>query len=457
MTITINSTEVQIKNRSLSIRDNLNTRNICSFVLDDPLITPQIGNVVDISDKFAGTIDRIQKKLTIKGNTKLSYNIACVSYDQICDRRKVQQVYQNQTIDVIVKDIVDNFLSGEGVTYSNVEAGPTIKKVVFNYDSVTKAFDDLAELVGYDWYIDNNKDLHFFSRESNTGTELNDNNILNMSIIETRNQYRNIQYTRAGYGISEERTDTFAGDGKKQTFTCKLPLAKVPTITVNSITKTVGIFGLETSKDFYWSKGQKEIVQDDSGTKLISSDTLSITYQGLFPIIARSDLGEEIANRSAIEGGTGIYEDVADDKSIEDTDAAQQKTEALLRKYGTIPQTLDVSTLTEYKAGQIVIVNSTLFGISGNYLVQSATIKQIGINQLVYDVKLLSGENIGGWESFFKSLVESGKQFVIRENEVLLRIVQFSEDITITDSMTTTAAAPESRAGYAKVGFSEVA
>jgi len=45
----------------------------------------------------------------------------------------------------------------EGVDTSLVETGPAIEKFVFNYVPASQAFDDIAELAGYIWYIDYEK------------------------------------------------------------------------------------------------------------------------------------------------------------------------------------------------------------------------------------------------------------------------------------------------------------
>jgi hypothetical protein len=74
----------------------------------------------------------------------------------------------------------------------------------------------------------------------------------------------------------------------------------------------------------------------------------------------------------------------------------------------------------------------------------------------VYTVEALDGESIGGWESFFKSLSGEGRVIEFRENEVVVLLRSASEQVTLTDSITATSAAPESEVGVALVGYSEV-
>jgi hypothetical protein len=75
---------------------------------------------------------------------------------------------------------------------------------------------------------------------------------------------------------------------------------------------------------------------------------------------------------------------------------------------------------------------------------------------LVYVVEALDGESIGGWESFFKSLSGEGRIIEFRENEVVVLLRGASEQVTLTDSITATSAAPVTTVGSAIVGYSEV-
>ena len=70
----------------------------------------------------------------------------------------------------IVVDIVTNFAAGKGFTTNHVQYGnflvPSIK---FNYQQPSKALQSLANLIGWDWYIDPNQDIHFFLGDVDDG------------------------------------------------------------------------------------------------------------------------------------------------------------------------------------------------------------------------------------------------------------------------------------------------
>jgi hypothetical protein len=455
-----------LRTNTIIISDNLNSRNLfsCSLVDLAGSYRPVIGNSVvltkDATTLFSGTIDRIAESL-FDNKSALQYDLTCVDYNQLFDRFLVPEVYESELAGDIVKDIIDQFVSTESITYTAVEDGPTITKVVFNYTTATAALNELSELVGYDWYLDYDKDLHFFERSSNaapfslTG---NSGNYRNARIEHNRDEYRNIQYVRAGQDITDARTESFKGDSANRVFTLKYPVALVPSsITVNSVSKTIGIQGVESGKDWYWNKNQKQINQDDAGTVLTSSDTLEVTYQGFFPIIAQALKDTEISTRASVEGGSGVYESLNDSPNIDISDYAEEKAQGLLRRYGKIPEIVYFETDVDgLRAGQLMSITIPEHGISGTYLIENVDFNDLYSDTLRYQVKALSGENIGGWINFFKRMIQQGQKYVIRENEVLIRLRQFSDDLTAQETFSASDNSPENRVGYLVVGFGEV-
>jgi hypothetical protein len=161
-----------------------------------------------------------------------------------------------------------------------------------------------------------------------------------------------------------------------------------PTVTVNGVAKTVGIRQVETGKDWYWNKGATELSQDTGGTVLADTDTLAVTYQGLFPIIisasagrGRRAPGHRRRQRPVFEGrGT---------PNIETIDAAIAATQALLDRYGTISLTL--TCLTDqpgYAPGQLVSCTFPQHGIDDDYLIESiqAVVPQ-GLDTIWYSLR----------------------------------------------------------------------
>ncbi len=58
---------------------------------------------------------------------------------------------------------------------------------------------------------------------------------------------------------------------------CQL-LTSVTSVTVNGVSKTVGVLGVDTGRDWYYKPGHQSIIQADGAAALTSSDTISISY-----------------------------------------------------------------------------------------------------------------------------------------------------------------------------------
>ncbi|MCK9327951.1 MAG: hypothetical protein M0P69_20820, partial [Bacteroidales bacterium] len=222
---------------SFSVSGRLGSRTVCSFTLIDcppGAITIEVGAEVVATDAsatriFAGTIDSISETYDMTDSVR-TITVNCVDYSQIADRHLVAYAYDltdasaNWKAGEIIRDVVERFWRDgsvlESVDTSNVADGPEIEKAVFNYLPSSQVFDELAELTGYVWYIDYNKNLYFIDSTmnaapfglTNTGGQWRD-----LAISSNREMYRNIQYIRAGVAETEERTDTVTTTSADQT------------------------------------------------------------------------------------------------------------------------------------------------------------------------------------------------------------------------------------------------
>jgi hypothetical protein len=468
LTVTVNGidrTEFVDGERGIRWEDVLNGRGQLSLTFSDVVggFEPEDGSEVivweDGIQRFAGTLIEPVASAS-PGAERLFWECEVVEYSAICDRILVARAYTDQTLQEIVLDIVSQDLSLEGIGTAGVETGPTIKKAVFNWITVTDAFNQLAELTGMSWWIDPFKVLQFRSRLSIAApVTLTNENTANgtLRIRPDRQNYRNTQVMRFGGGLTDLRTEAFVGDGERRTFSLAFKAGTEPTIEVNDVAKTVGIRGVETLKDWYWNKGVTEISQDDGASPLTSSDTLEVTYQGLFPGIILAGNGAEIASRMAIEGGSGKYMRVEERANVESVDAALVVVQAMLDRNSTISRVITCQTLEPgWAPGQLAPCQFVAHGIDDEFLIESVVAEVNPGLPIVYTLTMRSADTYGGWQEYFRKLQRIGRQFVISENEVVIGLTQLVDSATASDSLSSTDAAPEARIGTARVGYSAV-
>lgn len=298
---------------------------------------------------------------------------------------------------------------------ASIASGPTVSSFLVNYVPVSKAYDDLAQMAGYTWQIDANKVLWFLPTTAlpapwqYDGTQADDSSGAGGQTVEETNPlYRNAQWILSIKDVTASQTETRQGDGKLTAFTMSYPLHSVPTVTVNAVSKTVGIGQVDTGKDWYWNQGSNVLSQDPAGVKLVSTDTLSVTYIGEWVSNVYSQSGGAIATELATEGGvgTGIVEEAHTDATITTSAQGFQLAGSLLSKYAQIGRTLSFRTRSSGLAPQqLLSVNlPPAWNMAGTQaLIESVTVTEDGLWWL-YDVKALVGPVNDTWVQYFQRI-----------------------------------------------------
>jgi len=376
--------EAYLRAGGLRIEDAVDARSTAAFqvIYKDGINRIDAGDQilirVDGTPVFGGVVEAV--RLTEDTTGILWGDITAADWTALLDRHVVAGAYEND----LAGDIVKNILTSSAVSTTNEESiattlvadGPTVKSASFNYVTAAEAFAELAEFVGFTWGVTTDKVAFFRARDAVTAPfSITDasGNFRTIQAVSDKDEYRNRQYVRAGKDLTDARTESFIGDGTVRSWVTAFPIGVAPTIEVNSVTKTVGIQGLDTGKDFYWNKGSNVFSQDASGTLLTASDTIDITYQGLFPILVLVENIPSQGTRADVEGTSGIYTRVAQDASVNDRDIAIAKASSLLARYGEFQTIVTITTDTiiegdtlDVRAGHLLTVDKPKLGLDAS-------------------------------------------------------------------------------------------
>lgn len=415
-----------LKVNTCHISRAMNGRSACDAVLEDKLrgFVPALGNTFVVKEgatkRFAGNI-RSWSKIFHPGTSALQFRLRILDYHHILDKRRVTGDYQNMTLRAIVLAIVANFLDGEGVTTVNVATGPTIAELVrFNFNTATEAFNKLSQISGnygapYLFYLDFDKDLHFSQFTSNPApfslTDTSDN-WFDMEQEATLDNYRNVQYVRTEYEAAATYTESFVGDGVTRQFITSFLLIDTPAVTVNSVAKTIGEFGVNhTGKDFYWIRNGYGVFNQDHAT-LTGAQTLAVTYQAPSSNVARKSLAAEIAARATAEGNSGKHEAVDEQRNIPTLAALEAIADGDLEQWGAIPTKVSFGTRTSgLEIGHRISINVTKLGINASYLVESLDLDWVkaATDFFVYRAACTDVEQFGSRTGYFEKLLEMAR------------------------------------------------
>lgn len=364
---------------------SINSRGTASLEIEDigrgwtPLSGQSISLVVDGTTVFAGNIGTVKAKRHPGLRGYLWFSLEAQDYNHIADRRVVAATYENQSVHDIVDAVVANFLTGEGVTTTNVySASPALvitSKLEFNYETVTQVLNKLASIAGYTWWIDVAKDLHFgplLASVAPISISDNSDNFRELVVEYSRDEYRNRQYVRTEYDLGRNLSDTFVGDGSTRFFVTRLPISKKPTVKVNGVAKTVGQLGVDgPGWDWYWLLDGFGVQNFAPNPILTSADTLVVDYTAGFSNVVVAEDKAEQAAWATRTGNSGIIESVEEQRNISDWNTLDSIGTARLRQYGKDVTRLEfICYVSNIAPGQYLPVNITYHGLNGNYTIE---------------------------------------------------------------------------------------
>lgn len=390
----------------------------------------------------------------------------------IAGKRRVTASYSGKTVGFIATDIANTILVQEGVSIGQIQDGPTpstmlfpstnlfpggvvIPNAIFVYAKISDALDALVKEasssgVPYYWLIDQFKKLYIvpytttINSNSIDGSQIDDGKLSGFLPTVTRANplYRNKQTVVGGVTQTLTQTESRKGDGVATTFTMSFALASTPTVKVNGTTKTVGIKGISTGKDWYWAQGDPVIAQDSAGTKLVSTDTFQATYIGQYPSASQTQNDAQIAYIASLDGTSGIVEDVATDATLMNATDGIAEASNLLTLYGQQGTIFEGATLQSgYAPGQLVNVNLPNNDLNGvDMLIESVSMSdQIDGLNYWYQMKLIVGPYDTTWADFFSKLLATSapaNSINIGVAQSVQILQQFTATITLSATFT---------------------
>jgi hypothetical protein len=449
VTINIDGTDRtnKVQWRSLKITNALTSQqDVCQFdILWESVnhtYKPTIGEIVEVIDGsttvFKGPIVAIEDNPTNYRSSLL--RIDCRDYGRLLDRKLVVNIYENQTVNAIVADIISTYTSG--FTTNNVNSSLTIDYIAFNYETVSEALAQIAEVGSLDWYVDSDQDIHMFAKEENSApTAVEDDNgvIYAQSLVvrDDNSQVRNQIYVRGSEYEGTKFTAEMESDGIRHIY--ELPYRyKEFACTLTGQPLSIGIDYIDEADDYdALYNFQEKIIRWKEADKPSSGATIRYSGKPMLPVIVKVSDREAQSVMASDEGyGDGVYEHVIIDKSIKSKEGARQRANAEIVRYKTTMSEGEFKTTTSgFRAGQRVQVNSVSRGVNKYYMINKVKYQMRGPNEMIYDVSLISTKSFGILEWMAKQLRDEKKKIAISEDEVLDVIETANAEITITESI----------------------
>ena len=192
---------------------------------DADALNPQEWQEITVADGgvliFGGYVLDVDKH---KGSSPAGndYTLGCSDYGILLEKIFVRQEFENKTDQEIISAIFNGApeLSGfDGSTY--VEEIATLPRVRFNRLSVREVMDWLSELFGAHWYMDYDKQLHYFKNEEYSApfdvgedpADASRKTVENPKVMKSGAGVVNLVEVVGGNYLSEDRTEVFGASG----------------------------------------------------------------------------------------------------------------------------------------------------------------------------------------------------------------------------------------------------
>ena len=379
--------------------ENVLTKQVdtCSFTITNyegkiykPTLEDDVQIFADGTKIFGGNVKKITERIV--SDKLLVYDIDCVDYTRLMDKEKVAESYSNTSVEDIINDIKNYYFSD--FTTNNVSCSTVINSVIFNYEIPSKCLERLAELAGYDWYVDYDKDIHFFQKGNEVApfslTDESANYIYNSLVFKRdTSQMKNSVYVRGGEYLGDTYTEYHTGDGTKKVFNLAYKYTNI-SVTVGGTAQTVGIDNVDSEDDYdcLYNYSEKVIRFKDSNVPS-SGTAVNITGNPHVPIII---------NRKDVDSITtyGEFSSYTYDNRIKTRQEAIDYANALLALYAS-PQIVGAFQTYEtgLRSGQQLTINSTIRGINETVLIDRVSMRMISPSDLIYNVHFVSTKDYG--------------------------------------------------------------
>ena len=402
------------------------------------------GNQVDLYENgvhiFGGTVTTVEN--VNDGGKLIESLISCVDWSFRMNTKLVVKSYAAIDPADIVADILSNFTDGtyNATTYV-VRGGFNISTIKFNYEQVTTSIEKLAKQIGWEWYVDPDKNLHFFppNAVANAPFGIDDTsgnlNWPTLDIAEDLTNMKNSVYVVGGTYVKTftavTTPDAYLTDGTKTVFVLAYPYDKsAMTVTLNGVSQTIGT-------DQVTDPTTVQVLYSDSGrfvrftTVPGTGQTVKIFGNAKVPILAH------VQNSAAIVA-YGEIQDVVIDQNIKSIDEAQERASAQINLYGGPIYTVKFDTLkTGLVIGQTINVNSAVWGVNIEVVVKEIDGKMYSPTQIIYSVTCVGTEQVNFVDIMKVLLLQANASTTVDDSTVLQVLISFSETSTVTDSLST--------------------
>lgn len=395
---------------------------------------PDLNDDIEVLDGatkiFAGKI--IDVKEEIEG--KLMFvDVLAKDHTHEMDNNLVIRTFENTTVDAIIEDIKTDFLPA-GFTTTNVSVTTAVSFIAFNYEQPSKVLQQLAELVGADWFVDVDKDINFFLKKARTAsfnlTDTNQKYFFNtLKIRDAIENLRNVIFVRGGTFRGASAFEELEADGDALIYKQGQRYSDIA-VEVDSVGKTVGIDNIDSPAGFdVLYNFQEKFIRFKSGTKPSATAIIKVTGLPHLPVIVK--IKDNVSIDSFGERQFKII-----DKSLNSKEGARERAKAELADWADDINEAEFETKESgLLVGEEINIQSDIRDLDQNYIINRIETRFRTPESFQYRVVLITRRTMGMVEFLQNLLIRKDKEIEINPDEILDVIEAANENISIGETV----------------------
>lgn len=406
--------------------------------------TPTVGDQIDFyetdssatqSHLFGGTITEIET--IVQGITPVA-QVTCTDWGYKMNGKLVVKSYKDMDPADILADIVVSYCPAGFDTTTYVQrAGYNLTSIKFNYEQPTKCIQSLASQIGWDWYVDADKNIHFFLAENNAAPFPVDDTTggiewptldVDVNLQNMKNSVFVIGGVQKQVFTPDNEVDVYVGNGTQTTYALRYAYTDgTIAVVLDGLAQTVGIANQVTDITAF------NVIYDITNKSLTfntppgNGKVVEVLGTAEIPIVGHAlDL--------AAISTYGEFQDAIFDSQIKSTQEAQARAQAEILLFGHAVYDVKFYTITPgLRIGQNIIFNSAKFGVSNYPLV----VKRIegrgqGPNQMRYQVECIGSDNVT-FVDIMSTILQQENASTQVDNTTLEVLLQIIESMSTAD------------------------
>ncbi len=399
-------------------------------------LVPEYGQEVEIFDngvKIFGGVVLSVVGTPVAGADGVQYDATCADHTYTLDRLLASKTYTNTTIEDIIADLISSY--APGFTTVNATSTFPIEKIVFNQIPISTCIKRLAALVNFDWYVDEDKDVHFFDKYTYMAPfDITDDNGNIVYKTLRRNtdgsQVVNRVKVRGGEYDGSTYTDIITVSGSdSKSFKLPYRFANL-TIELNTgagyVSKNVGVDFVDdfTTDDVLYNYNEQMVRWENA---LTAGNKIRFSGNPKVPVFAIAEDADSIA-------AYGKIEKLIRDASIESNTLGRQRATAEL--YANAEPVIDAKFRTYtsgLRAGMILNIQSDIQGHDDQLIIKNLTFRMRDHETFYYEAQLVSTKRYD-FINLLQKLIEP-EPTPDDEREVSEEIFTDTQNISITEEI----------------------